>query len=287
MEAQRLVRGPTGATASSTALQRWATWRSFAMGWETGVPFVTHLGGKMAAMVDNGQAPDTILNYASRVSVAHRRLCARGLVDPIPPAEASDLADAREIVRRLRPYHSTRQAVPATWTQVRAAAGPLGRSARSLMIVLMWLLAARHSDLSRVQRRDLRLQGNVVVVRYRLTKSSQTGAVRSVATLLPDREALALAAHMSRLAPTDLVFTSSWDVIDRALKKVCHALTPHSLRRGAVTRMLDAGMLPADVRLLTGHRSDDSLLKYAERIPAAHAEVMIRSSSVLRQECPR
>lgn len=204
-----------------------------------------------------GISPPTLLNDLTHIRAGLARVAQLS----IPAATLLD--DARAGLRRLLPDHVVRQAVPATLRHM-VAVDRLPDTSAVLTARLMWHLAARHADVMELLPQDVTcLQHGLVQVRYRRTKTSQVGAVRTVVAIVPKRTWQQLEGRL-RQGHLGLV---PYAALVKALQMVDPALTAHSLRRGAVQALLDARVPTEEVMRLTGHQQEDTLLRYADRPP--------------------
>lgn len=178
------------------------------------------------------------------------------------------LRDAAEQLARLTPYTRTRQARPATpahvWTLEREE--PAGRG---LLARILFHSAARYSDwVARLPARCVSLPTlGWVRVRYLLTKSAQKGAVRTCVFRLPITSWMSLRSRLATLTPGRALFDYHPDRYRAWLRRFRMGLSLRSFRRGAVQLMLDHGVSLREIRRLTGHKSDQTLLIYADREP--------------------
>ena len=225
--------------------------------------------------------PSTIAGYLSHIRVALRRL---GRSDV---ADHAAVEDAAEQVARLRPFQMKEQATPATPHDVRRLedADPPGKG---LQVRVLWHSAARNSDWAmRVPSRLVAFPApSWVRVAYRLTKTSTKGAARTVVFRLPMRSWANLRARVALLRPGEAVFKYDYNAINAFMRRVLPGsrLTTRSLRRGAVQAMLDGGINEDEIRRLTGHKSLESLLTYADREPLVHRRAMDAAWFLLRHE---
>lgn len=223
----------------------------------TDVGFARVVRAWLAERAQEGVAPPSLLNDLSHVRAGIARV-----TDLSVPA-ATLLNDARDGLRRLLPDHVVRQAVPATMRHLEAL-DALPHTDAVFTARLMWHLAARHADVSGLLPCDVTcLRQGLIQVRYRRTKTSQVGAVRTVVAILPPRTWLQLRLRLGR----ESLGLSSYDALVSTLRRIDPHLTAHSLRRGAVQALLDAQVPMTEVMRLTGHQQEDTLLRYADRPP--------------------
>lgn len=272
------------ARAPSTVRARHSVWRGFtAFCGARGLP-VSPASARtwLADQLSRGVQPTTLVGYCSHLNVGFHRL---GSPDPLP------LSDARASLRRLAALDPVQQAPPASLEDVLTAFCRAPTS-HGLLASLLWAAAARFSDVTRVLARDVSLgPGDTVEWVYRVTKTDPVaGASRRIRFSLPSIVLNRLRERLLSLPPGSVLFP---DVAYGAFLAFCHSLRPphhprlsaHSWRRGAVQRILDD---PADADpsfpllsraeaaavALTGHRSVETLMRYADRIPRARAQLM-------------
>ncbi len=206
-------------------------------------------------------APSYLLTQLTHLSVGIQRL------SPLSAAEMSTLRDTRASLARLLPLHPVRQAVPATPADV-VQAELQDPALRGILVRLLWHSAARFSDWTRVLQRDVELLPRCWIrVRYRKTKTSARGIVRLAQFRLPPHTWSRLQSLLASIPPSSPPFPLRYTSMLRWLRRACPTLTLHSFRRGAVQRMLDAGVPPSEIARLTGHRSLQTLYGYADRLP--------------------
>lgn len=175
------------------------------------------------------------------------------------------LRDARDAIARLLPLELTKQATPATSSDLRLLARQDPRA--GYVATLLWRSAARFSDWKYLTATDITpLPREVFQVRYRKTKSQVKGLQRLALFSLPAWASAQLQKDLQRGRPPleDWTYSS----FRRRLQAACPTLTPHSFRRGAVQVLLDGGVHPREVARLTGHKSLSTLYGYADRLPA-------------------
>lgn len=196
------------------------------------------------------------------------------------PVHSTTLTDTRAQLSRLLPHHLPRQAASATREQVAALRLQLDPPEADA-VTLLWSMAARFSDLDRATLRDVRPVPAGWVVRLRLTKTSPAGVRGAFAIRLPEPQASALALRKAAAPPDQPLLQTTAARLRRGVSSVCPGLTLHSFRRGAVQALLDAGIPTTEVRRLTGHTSDATLLGYADRLPPSAWEAADTAASAL------
>ena len=184
------------------------------------------------------------------------------------PVHLLTITDTRDQLSRLLPLHFPRQAQSATPQQVallRLHLPPPEPDA----VTLLWAMAARFSDLARAALRDLQRTPQGWLVRLRVTKTTQSGVRDAFGILLPEPQDTELRRRKAVAPPSQPLLRTTAPRLRRAVAAVCPGLSLHSLRRGAVQTLLDAGLPTEEVRRLTGHTTDATLLGYADRLPPA------------------
>lgn len=243
----------------------WTAWAKWAQERRWGPPVAfRRVRAYVAARVRGAKGVAGALATISHLIVGLRRLAADH--DTIVA-----LQDARDALQRLRHLFPTKQARPATARQVRSLwVGAQGRAEQhGLVAALLWAAAARFSDVARLFASDVQVGTEWTRIRYRITKTSQRGAVRVVEVRLAPEVAAALRQWRRRRAeegPSAQLFTLGLRGFNAWLARVTPGLTSRSLRRGAVQAALDAGVDERDVVRLTGHTRVATLLTYADRV---------------------
>jgi integrase len=265
------ITGRIGSRAPATVKHRVAVWRMFAE-WlrpprvATGLVAAPPTDGRVVAGWVRGflasrlqtWAVPTALNALGAISIALGRL--------EWPVHKDTLADTRAQLARLLPFHQTRQAPPATPSQVarlRLHLPPPDADA----VTLLWAMAARFSDLERAALRDVQLTSRGWVVRLRLTKTTQAGVRGAFGIHLPEPQHSGLRQRKAAAPPDQPLLATTAAALRRNVRQLCPGLTLHSFRRGAVQALLDAAVPTEEVRRLTGHTTEATLLGYADRLP--------------------
>lgn len=267
----RRVRGPATAREASTLAARLGVWQRF-LRWTQlrRIPVgAAAIRSYLAAGIRAGRAPSYMLTTLSHLNTGLARLA------PVSPSSLLRLTDARSSIRRLLPFQELHQAVPADTRHVRLLerADPRGLG---LLIRCLWHSAGRFSDWSG------RLPASSVVpqakdwftITYRRTKTSHRGVSRTVMLRLPPSAAHWLRQRLRALPPHAALFRFPYGRVYTFVRHNCPGLTLHSFRRGAVQRMLDAGVPAREVARLTGHTSLATLYGYAHRLPRTARRAM-------------
>lgn len=239
---------PPGALAGGGAAEPPTDGRAVA-GW---------IRGFLAERLARTWAVPTALNALGALSVALTRL--------EWPVHQLTLADTRAQLSRLLPLHLPRQAASASRQQV-ARLRALLPAPEADAVTLLWAMAARFSDLDRAALADIRRAPRGWVVRLRVTKTTQAGVRDAFGIQLPEPQCSELLRRKASAPPCQPLLQTTAARLRRAIRALCPELTLHSLRRGAVQTMLDAGIPSDEVRRLTGHTTDATLLGYADRLP--------------------
>lgn len=214
--------------------------------------------GFLAERLAQTWAIPTALNALGALSVALSRL--------EWPVHRPTLADTRDQLSRLLPLHLPRQAVSASPQQV-ARLRQVLPAPEADAVTLLWAMAARFSDLARAALADIRPVPPGWVVRLRLTKTTQAGVRDAFALRLPEPQCSELRRRKATAPPSQPLLTTTAARLRGAIRNHFPELSLHSLRRGAVQVMLDAGIPSVEVRRMTGHTTDATLLGYADRLP--------------------
>ncbi|KAJ9439879.1 TATE DNA Transposon [Diplonema papillatum] len=172
------------------------------------------------------------------------------------------IRDARRALLRLGANIPERQAVPATFAEVRQALGSCRDPALRMTILFSWRAAARVGDVVRLRGKDVEIVEEGAKVKWWWTKSDpfHLGAVSAVAMTRRDRAALETLKRDA--GPDGTLFPVTTARVARSLKRVNPVLTCHSLRRGACTALFRSGSSLEQVRLVSNHSSIEALLRY-------------------------
>jgi hypothetical protein len=237
---------------------------------------VRSLRSWIATLIARGLKPGYLQNEASRVAAVLRARYGTSADDE------RALAATHAQLARVKYLFVTRQAAPATARHVRRIAYLRPGHRATLFIQLLWAAAARPSDLARVLARDVSFPRPCgVQMRYRLTKSQQTGSVRKVVFFLPPPVWWQLVCLKQQCPPSAPILPFSASNINNFLRSLALPLTSYSFRRGAVQRMLDADVPPREICRLTGHKNERTLLIYADRVPPRSWRAMQLAASAL------
>lgn len=274
------MRGRVATREKATIAGRVRTWSRFQQ-WLRASPRFTApspaaVRQYVVGLLRRGRQPSYVLGQLSNLTVGLR------LLTPGDLTGQTDLADARDALKRLLPFHRVRQARPATAQEVsrleRRDPHHLG-----LLVRLLWHAAARFSDwVGRLPARSVQLlPRRWVLVTYVRTKTSHRGIQRMATFRLPAATWQALHRRLRRLLPHQAVFTTPYPLFRRWLLAHSPGLSSHSFRRGAIQRMLDAGVRPREITRLTGHQRLSTMFGYAARLPPTARREMARAASAL------
>jgi hypothetical protein len=277
----KVVRGRAETRAPATIRGRLASWDRF-LRWAEARALHDVSPRAIRSFLAEGIArrgwkPSYALGVLSNLSTGFRLLRGGSTC-----AEQQDLDDARDALKRLLPLHPVRQARPASCRQVALleAADP---SENGLLCRLLWHAAARFSDwVGRLPARSVQLlPRRWVQVAYVRTKTSQRGVLRTVTFRLPGPTWRVLERRVERLPSRQAVFQTDYGQFRRWLVSRCPGLTAHSFRRGAIQKMLDAGVSPREICRLTGHKSLETMFGYADRLPPSARREMSKAAVAL------
>lgn len=231
----------------------------------------------LADALSRGCRPSYLENELTHLQVGLRRALALDNAHIFPA-----LTDAADAIARLKPFHETRQAQPAHPADI-ALLEHADPKRFGLLARCLWHAAARFSDL--VGRLPARCMTFPAVgwlrIRYVLTKSAQTGAIRCCVVRLPFATWRRLLERVSAMPQRAAVFAFSRQSFNTWLRSFGLRLSSRSFRRGAVQVMMDADVPLREIRRLTGHVSDRTLLIYAQREPARAWPAMARAYAAM------
>lgn len=156
------------------------------------------------------------------------------------------------------------------------------------MLALCWLRAARAADIIAMKEGSLWMADGLLHIELGQEKVRKLGIPGFMVVPLPLRERVILAPLIARHPPSTPPFSR------RPLLPVTYQdfygyitthrptgsnITPHSLRKGAVVRMLDAGKPLRDIALVTQHRSTCGLMSYIPKLDRETRQRMTSASA--------
>jgi hypothetical protein len=220
-------------------------------------------------------ATSTRLRYLSHVEVAHLRLHGSR-----QPRDAAVVEDIRARLKREQMGQGLKQASPATQADVLRAFALEPRTLGPIAVV-QFATASRFGDLQGVEAADANLEDDVIYIHLRRTKTSLSTGPRIVLIVLgrlPQHTISAVRALLNQREP----FVCEYRAYIALLTKVRPDLSAHSLRRGAVQLAMRTAH-DQHVMRLTGHRSVETLARYAGVLPQTwKAEMMAAADAVWR-----
>ena len=160
------------------------------------------------------------------------------------------------------------------------------------VLALAWMRAGRTADTLALRTGSLWREDNPPMLNIELgiEKTRKLGIPGFVTVPLPGREEALLAPLIARHPPTTppatrpLLFQLKYAAFRQYFLRYRLAgskATPHSLRKGAVVRMLDAGVSLRDISLVTQHRTTTGLMAYVPKLDAETKLRMTRASAAI------
>ena len=157
-------------------------------------------------------------------------------------------------------------------------------------LAICWLRAARTADVLALRAGSLWMEGAHLSIELGAEKARKLGLPGFVTVTLPAKEKLLLqpllAPHRPTTAPATrpkllpLTYPEFREYIINN-RPVGSKVTPHSLRKGAVMRMLQAGESLASISLITQHRSVTGLMAYVTHMDHATRAKMLTASAAI------
>lgn len=214
------------------------------------------------------------------------------------------VTDALDAMRRLDgPPPLTKGAVPMTievYIGLRDSAGPL--HCRQLLAIA-WLRAARTKDVQVMKAEGLWMPApTTLALELGQEKARRLGIPGYITVHCPEQEKQLLLSLMTDATGTirttppttppstrlPLLATTYAQFLAfvRAHRPEGSRVTPHSLRKGAVHRMIAAGIPLRDVALVTQHRSVPGLLAYVSNLDWATERSLTRASRAISAAAP-
>lgn len=155
-------------------------------------------------------------------------------------------------------------------------------------LALGWLRAARTADVLALRAGSLWTVGRQLAIELGSEKVKSLGIPGYVLVALPRRERELLQPLISPRPPTTAPMTRppllrltyrEFRAYMLTHRPPGSSITPHSIRKGAVLRMLDAGTPLKDIALVTHHRSVVGLMAYVSRLDTDTSRRMISASA--------
>ena len=250
----------------------WETSEKVRMGHDEGVIlWITHLRV-------NGLATTSALQYLVNVTAGLKRF--EGWVN-----EGQLLRDFRRGLKRDGGLKPAKQAKPATLGQVTAAIAKETRPLVKLAIGMMWSGAARASDVLRLSPGEITpTEGtDTITIVWTQTTSDHFRLGKTTGMILQPHLRQILISRLQDISGEQPVFPEeavTYRSIAIALKHIDQELTPHSLRRGALTTLARQGVPLDKLQLISRHSSVDAVLRY---VPAAVTQRVSETGSLSRR----
>lgn len=209
--------------------------------------------------------PSYLLNIVTHVSLMLKEVAGGSLT----PAEEKLLTTTRDQLKSIAPFSDVDQPDPASPQDVMLleAIAPMGWG---LFTRVIWHAAARASDwLDRLPVENVQMFARGWVrVHYREKKElARRGAIRTVLVRLPMSAWDRLMILRSSRKPGEAIFHGTTAQFDYWIRKYGFHLSAKSFRRGSILTMLDSDVPEREIRRLTGHASEMTLLQYCQREP--------------------
>ena len=176
------------------------------------------------------------------------------------------LAMWRRALRLQGAMHPIHQAPPITRRELDEVMRTLPPFERAELL-LLWLTASRLSDFSEVLTNHWKVisetaDETVFSVKYERTKGDpfHEGAALQFTAKGMDREILR--NHRNSLIPASQIIQMTYARLMQILEP--HGFTEHSIKRGALTAMMMAGVSAETLRVIAKHRSLKTLFTYLE-----------------------
>lgn len=214
-------------------------------------------------------------NYISSITTRLRE------INGVDLSSSPLLRRFRRALRRLTLSDiPAKQAAPLPPAQARklivSAPSPLGA-----VILLAVLFAARVGDVLKLRAGDVFLENDAdIQISPPSSKTFPFGLPRKLLSLLPSCLRAVLSPYVATCPPQPTRCVSNrpldrpemfpnvtTDVVRSYIKEIFPQLSAHSIRRGALQALAEAGVPPEDLLLLSLHRSLTGLSKYMGDIP--------------------
>ncbi|CUF10151.1 TATE DNA transposon, putative [Bodo saltans] len=172
---------------------------------------------------------------------------------------------------RITKRHSDKEAM--TPQQYSEALGTCKIPAVRLLLILCWIFAARAGDMRQIQSQDVKFASPVdgtspeagrrmLSITFRSGKGAAFWGPFTVAAYIDDNTAKSLADHIRLRKANDTLFT---ETEQRSLASIVRDTGAHdvrAIRRGRLQHLAACGASNEELRLLSGHKRVDTLLRY-------------------------
>ncbi|KAJ9437841.1 Gag-Pro-Pol polyprotein, partial [Diplonema papillatum] len=223
------------------------------------VLFVTRL----LSREPNSISTSTAVQYVVNIQSAERRLGR--------PIESQLVRDFIRSLKRAGALRPAKQAVPATKEDVARAVRLETDPVMRLAITLAWQGAARVDDVLTREARNVTESPDFWSVNWVGSKSDPFRLGQVTGVVLPPEEDETLRSLLRSARPGQRIFAGvTFRRVVAALKRSNQALTGHSLRRGALFRLLKMGVDLDTLQRVSRHATQDALVRYlpeAEDVP--------------------
>ncbi|KAJ9441494.1 hypothetical protein DIPPA_29707 [Diplonema papillatum] len=215
------------------------------------VLFVTRL----LSREPNSISTSTAVQYVVNIQSAERRLGR--------PIESQLVRDFIRSLKRAGALRPAKQAVPATKEDVARAVRLETDPVMRLAITLAWQGAARVDDVLTREARNVTESPDFWSVNWVGSKSDPFRLGQVTGVVLPPEEDETLRSLLRSARPGQRIFAGvTFRRVVAALKRSNQALTGHSLRRGALFRLLKMGVDLDTLQRVSRHATQDALVRY-------------------------
>ncbi|KAJ9436716.1 hypothetical protein DIPPA_21970, partial [Diplonema papillatum] len=212
------------------------------------VLFVTRL----LSREPNSISTSTAVQYVVNIQSAERRLGR--------PIESQLVRDFVRSLKRAGALRPAKQAVPATKEDVARAVRLETDPVMRLAITLAWQGAARVDDVLTREARNVTESPDFWSVNWVGSKSDPFRLGQVTGVVLPPEEDETLRSLLRSARPGQRIFAGvTFRRVVAALKRSNQALTGHSLRRGALFRLLKMGVDLDTLQRVSRHATQDAL----------------------------
>ena len=256
-------------------------YRRFKENWEKGRGRISHdmaiiLWTAKLRCIDS-RTRSTALQYTVNIGAALKRY------EGVQLGESQELMDYRRGLKKQGALRAQQQKPPATAPEVEDIIEAERRSLVQLAISICWAGAARLADVRGLLAKEVRIRADgVVAVQWCNTKGDPWKLGRFTGLELPPKQLGRLRRLLSSTtSPLQCLFEGvSYHKVARAVKRINPALTPHSLRRGAIHHLALQGTPLDDIQTLSRHATKEAMLRYC---PTAALEQVSRTAATSRK----
>jgi len=134
---------------------------------------------------------------------------------------------------------------------------------RRVALILCWAHAARPSNVYRLKRRNVAIEGSLIRITWTEAKTVLTKGPYTTRSTIPGNLVNEVETYLSHLRPEDALFPAQTEMAFlQAVKQDVCGMDLRGFRRGALTTLAQAGASVQELMSLSGHSNPRNLQRY-------------------------